>query len=363
MSSKSLRYAISAPLAAALLLPAAALAGTSGSYLTWSNKSSRPDDSPPATVQSSGQTYAVPPSPYGNVGDPFKRSLNWPSKASTPTEPPREVAPQSLATVQSLPPPENRPAPITVPVPPTPLEPARPSASITAPVPLPAPKPVTVPKEAVAHSVPKAAPPVRVPEEEMEADVPDVAVVPAPRPAAPAAKPVVTPVPAQAAVAPPAPNGEYQVPATSKYATQINAARAEQARRDAQMKAAEAAAASQPAPEKTQDKAPDKLAKKADKPTVAKPGEATAPQPSGQLADMETEYVFVPGETYKDEGDAPRLYSLHRMYGLQPDPIKSNPNATGAILEGADLNADEGPPEAGKKTETEKPDIAKKAKP
>ena len=72
--------------------------------------------------------------------------------------------------------------------------------------------------------------------------------------------------------------------------------------------------------------------------------DATAPEPSEQLAVHETDRVFIPGETYKDEGDAPRLYSLHRMYGLQPDPITVSPEATGAVLDGADLHADEAAP-------------------
>jgi hypothetical protein len=165
---------------------------------------------------------------------------------------------------------------------PAPRPPESHTASVSAPTPLPAAKPVTVAPQAVAAA--------SKPQNQSQ-----VQTLPQ---SAPAAQ-----------------DDGYQVPATSKYAAQIKAARAAQAK------------------EQARDLARQK----------AEEG-ATAPEPSEQLAVHETDHVFIPGETYKDAGDAPRLYSLHRMYGLQPDPITVSPETSGTILDGADLHADEAAP-------------------
>lgn len=348
MPAPTFRHLCYAALAAAFVQPGCALADSAGTYLTWQNKTpaaSEPQgDEPPAAM-----AYPAPPSPYGQVGDPFRRNLDWPSKKAPqavthpepkpkpqaasegprPYEPARPVpslasrpeTPSAVA-VQPLPP---KPAPqvtIAEPAPPPPsvLSVAKPvpapqvhpsqasTASVTAPTPLPAAKPVTVPPQAVATAA---------------------------KPDAKQTRPVVAPVPAPAAG--PADEG-YQVPATSKYAAQIKAARAAQARDLARQQAAEKSQA------QNQD-------------------QATAPEPSEQLAVHETDHVFIPGETYKDEGDAPRLYSLHRMYGLQPDPITVSPDATGAILDGADLHADEAAPKTPAKDAAKESGKSSKASP
>lgn len=309
MPAPRFRYLCYAGFAVAAALPACALADSAGTYLTWQNKTAGTQDDPPAAM-----AYPAPASPYGQVGDPFRRNLNWPSKkapqavpqpAAKPqassegprpyqpvqaqpvqavaahTEPPRSVAVQPLPARPALPATTVEPTPpppiLSVAKPaPRPSEPHTTTASVSAPTPLPAAKPVVVPPQAVAA----------------------------------ASKPQAAPAPAETSQ-----DGGYQVPTTSKYAAQIKAARAAQARDEARQKA----------------------------------DEATAPEPSEQLAVHETDHVFIPGETYKDAGDAPRLYSLHRMYGLQPDPITVSPDATGAILDGADLHADEAAPKTSAK--------------
>jgi hypothetical protein len=119
------------------------------------------------------------------------------------------------------------------------------------------------------------------------------------------------------------------VPTTSKYAARIAAARAAAAKQEADATPPADTAAPKPAG-KTPEKAGDK---KAD-------AKATVPAPSPQLATEETDHVFIPGEQYKNASDAPRLYSLHRAYGLTPDPITVDHNATGALLDTADIDAD-----------------------
>ena len=122
-------------------------------------------------------------------------------------------------------------------------------------------------------------------------------------------------------------DGAYQVPTTSKYAARIAASRA----------------AALP-----QAQAP-KGGKTGTKST------ATAPEPDVSLASQEADHIFIPGEQYKTPADEPRLYSLHRQYGMRPDPITVTPGATGALLtvspdavEGGDRNDDD------KKSDTDK---------
>ena len=115
------------------------------------------------------------------------------------------------------------------------------------------------------------------------------------------------------------------MPATSKYAARIAAARASAAAQDAQAVAANTAA---PADAKTA---------KADPKAKTKPVAATAPETTPQLAAQETDHVFIPGEQYTNPDEAPRLYSLHRAYGLKPDPITVDHDATGAILDATHL--------------------------
>jgi hypothetical protein len=346
MPALTFRHTCYAVLAVTAVLPACALADSAGTYLTWQNKAtpaseSRGDDTP-ATM-----AYPAPPSPYGQVGDPFRRNLNWPAKQTPqvlpqPAPKPEPIKPQASESPRPYQPVHAPPAavapaqtvasrpetPKSVTVQPLPPAPA-PQAAIVAPTPPPPP----------VLSVAKPTPAPRPPESQ-------TASVSAPTPL-PAAKPVtVTPQAVAAAPkpqnqtqtlpqsAPAAQDNGYQVPATSKYAAQIRAARAAQAK------------------EQARDLARQK----------AEEG-ATAPEPSEQLAVHETDHVFIPGETYKDAGDAPRLYSLHRMYGLQPDPITVSPETSGTILDGADLHADEAAPKTPAKDPAKESGQTAKAKP
>jgi hypothetical protein len=227
----------------------------------------------------------VPPSPYGQVGDPFVRALNWPAKGGKPAPQPQ---PQNLANID-------------VPPPPAAELPSGP-VSLSTPVPVAKPAPVRVPDQAVAPQ-PQA-----------------------PKPATPKTAAKAPPAAPQPTAAQPN-DGGYQVPATSKYAARIAAAR------NVQDGAADAPAQ----PQQQAAAAPAKAAKSGHT--------ATAPVPAEPLAAQETDHVFIPGEQYTNAADGPRLYSLHRAYGLTPDPITVDRDATGAILDAADLNADEKDPD------------------
>jgi hypothetical protein len=281
-------------------------------HLTWQHKS-EPQAASAATVSSGGQDYPVPPSPYGQVGDPFARTLTWSGKgrvqqpqspepqprpvASAPAQPQRPADPprQQMANVEPLPVPQH---------------PVRP---VTAPVPVPQPRPVTVPEAALR---PDPKPPLK-PQAAPQKPVPQAPAVATAKPVP--AQPATVPPPAQPAPTQMASNG-YQVPSTSKYAARIASARANAAKQEAE--------ATPPANTKPAGKT-DK------KPEAAK---ATVPAPTPQMATEETDHVFIPGEQYKNASDAPRLYSLHRAYGLTPDPITVDHNASGAILDTADLD-------------------------
>lgn len=293
--------------------PCAALASSAGPYLNWAAKAQPATQVHPQTeqVQTTTGAYPVPPSPYGQVGDPYARPLRWPAK-------------QAPAVAAISPPPQ----PDFAAVPTAPVRNPAP-ASVSQPVPMAAPKPVAV----VPLPAPQAAPePER--EDPGLADDPDltpeapVAAQPSPPQAARKSAPAVAsaPTPARAEAAPPSAavasamstDGAYEVPTTSKYAARIAAARA------AQLPTADTL----------------KTGKPDAKPT------ATAPEPDVSLASQETDHVFIPGEHYTTPADEPRLYSLHRQYGMRPDPISVTPGATGALLtvspeEGGDPNDDD----------------------
>ncbi len=191
----------------------------------------------PVSAQAANGGYAVPPSPYGQVGNPFLAPVQlptFPTQAPAPTKP-TLISQQPVVVAQ-------------------------------------APKPAPV----------RAAPPK-----------------PAPKPA-----PVSAPVSAPPAVATVAPDDGYQVPATSKYAARINAARAA----TGQM----ATASAPPEP-------------------VSAPVSAPVPTPA-PTTNPAADHVFVPGEHYSDASQAPRQYSLHRQWGLTPDKIQVDHTATGALL-------------------------------
>jgi len=277
------RYLLSlAVMLAAGAIPCAALANTGGPYLNWRNKTSATTQTAPETPQVRTPTgdYPVPPSPYGQVGDPYARSLRWPAK-QTPAAASAPPSPTAFAPMPA--PPVRAPSPV----------------SISQPVPVSAPQPV-----AVTPLPPERADPGLADDPGMADDAPIAAAPPKaalktePLPAAPLP---ATPAPAAVASALTT-DGAYEVPATSKYAARIAAARA----------------ATLPVAETPKND-----------PT---PTTATAPEPDVSLASQEADHIFIPGEHYKTPADEPRLYSLHRQYGMKPDPISVTPNATGALL-------------------------------
>lgn len=300
-------YLLPAAVALAVMTaPCAAFASSAGAYLNWSHKAQSPAQS---AVQSPGEApaqtgqvdtatgaYPVPPSPYGQVGDPYARSLRWPAK-QTP----------AVASISPSPQPEFAP----VPAPPV-RDPA--PVSLSQPVPMSAPQPPAV--APLPLSQPAPAPEREDPGLADDPGMAEDAPITAPKPAAPPPAAVASPLNT---------DGAYQVPATSKYAARIAAARA------AALPAAEA-----PKTDKTNPK-----------PT------ATAPEPDVSLASQEADHIFIPGEHYLTPADEPRFYSLHRQYGIRPDPITVTPGATGALLtvspeEGGDPNDDD------KKSDTDK---------
>ncbi len=260
-----------------LLVPATAFA-KDGPYLTWGAKT--------APVQQAGSVaqVPVPPSPYGQVGDPYLHVLNWGTKASSGQSsrpaPPAPVQ-REAQPPETYSPPAYRPAP----------------QYSAAPVP-------AHPQPAASQSV---APAVRQP----------TLAAQTPHPT-PTHSPVLAPVaaPVQAANAPASNDGAYQVPASSPYAARIAAARAAQVKAD--QKVGKPTTSSQD----TQDRAGQDQAAVTETPA-------------------DDDKPFVPGEHYTDASEAPRLYSLHRSYGLKPDPITVDNNASGAVLDTSHLDAAE----------------------
>ena len=313
--------------ASALVLAAPGYAATATAYLNWSNKQ-------PAAMASTAPAapYAIPPSPYGQVGDPYKHLLTWSNRSGTQAPvtkvPPTPQAPQAEVEPE---PGHSEVASVTVPSQPlsTPLsmpmsEQGRPTAPMhrsTGRYVDPQPAPQTIEPEddpadnvtATEQAPPPPAPVVR--------PLPPVAPVAPVAVAAPALKAPVAP----AAVPQPAPQDEaYQIPASSPYAARIAAAR--------KLQDDEATAQAQPAPQ-VASAAPAKAAKPVKGKAKATANTATAPEPAEPLAAQETDHVFIPGEQYTSAADAPRYYSLVREYGLKPDPITVDTHATGALLE------------------------------
>lgn len=297
-TAKAKLFHASAVAAAALIACAAARADTAKSY--------------PAST--SDVRYPVPPSPYGQVGDPFVRTLQWPGKTQPQTAPVKPAAPAPApAKIASVPtaPPQQTPSLQAYPDPGMADDPdLAPQAAA------PAPPPVVV--------APKPQPPVQTAAAKPTASAP----VKAPPTPATAPKPEQPQYDANAATD--MYDSGFQVPSTSPYAARITAARAAAAQQQAQV------AAMQPVSAPTTNAAPQKpdlTAKTAPAKAVETPGHtATVPAPSASLASQETDHVFIPGEHYTDASEAPRFYSLHREYGYKPDPITVDDNATGALL-------------------------------
>ncbi len=317
MSLSALRLALLTAACVAGCAPAHT-AAASDTYLSWSGKTPAT-----ATVQTTTGSYAVPPSPYGQVGDPFTHTLDWSGKHPS--------APQSAAQPAPQPQPPVQVATVTPPSQPW-------SQPFVAPASPPVQRAAPPVRRATGRYVDTPAPPQQI-EPEDDDTVDGVNAVTAPAPAVqpmPDPAPVAAPSPVAAIQAPPAAalapadTGDYQVPASSPYAARIAEARAAQAavEQAAQQQAANTPppAPAKPSPAKA---VPAKPAAPATPPAAAL---ATAPEPAEPLAAQETDHVFIPGEQYTSTADAPRFYSLVREYGMKPDPITVDTNAGGALL-------------------------------
>ena len=182
------------------LLAVASQAGANspGGYLTWQGKTNAPQQQPSPQYPSN----PVPPSPYGQVGNPFVQTLNWPTK-SRPNAPAPQAAEQphqALASV-SVPVPLTQPAPVAV------MQLPPPPPRVTVPTPQPSQQPEITPQPAAA-TAPRPQPQAQTDVPPVAPPVPIVATAPA-RPSQPAAA-----------------DAGYQVPMTSKYAARIASARA-----------------------------------------------------------------------------------------------------------------------------------------
>ncbi len=321
-----------------LALPAAQThARASNGYLSWAGKT--PVTAPAAPVQqvrtaevhTTAGDYAVPPSPYGQVGDPYARALRWPAKQGAQQP---QYQPQQVADSQ---PPRSQPVQTA----PVRTQPAQSYMVLPAEQAQPREMTPRAPLQSPTYSpVPQAlAPQPPLPQGETHSqDRPDPGAdddagginerAPQTRAAETHASQPQSQPQAQD-------TGDYKVPSSSPYAARIAAARAAQERdRITQVQAqatAQAEAASKAKAE--QSAAPAKAAKPTKKTTPVAPNtQATLPVPSLPLAAAEVDHVFVPGQHYTSAADEPRVYSLHRQYGLTPDPITVDPHPTGALL-------------------------------
>ncbi|MGN6424077.1 MAG: hypothetical protein ACTHLA_12270 [Asticcacaulis sp.] len=318
--AKAKLFHASAVVAATLIACAAARADTAKSY----------------PAPNADASYPVPPSPYGQVGDPFVRTLQWPGKNQPQTAPAQPAAPPaatkpSAAKIASVPtaPPQQTPSLQAYPDPGMADDP-----DLTPPAAAPAPRPVV--------AAPKPQPPVQT----AAAKPTPPAPVKAPPMPTPAPKPEQPQYDANAATD--MYDSGFQVPSNSPYAARIAAARAAAAQQQAQVVAMQPVSA--PPADATPQK-PDLNAKTAPakaSATAATSHTTTVPAPSASLASQETDHVFIPGEHYTDASEAPRFYSLHREYGYKPDPITVDDNATGALLTVT--------PDGGKDANTDTPD-------
>ena len=301
------------------LLPTLAMA-KDGPYLTWRAKAApvQATDAPPL-VQA--PQVAVPPSPYGQVGDPYMHVLTWNTKAGARSQPVAAAAPVRRAPVQ-------QPAPVeaTAPVQYAPAyQPQRQTPAYRTQAPQYRAQPMASTLPEPARNGP-------------DQDEPMQPMARQPLPAIAAQTPLRQPAPRQtvqaAKPAPQAPvatasndGGAYQVPATSPYAARIAAARAAQTRAQGktQTQSQPQAAA---APAKPAGKAAPHILPEAAPPTDAPVTETAS-----------DDKPFVPGQHYTDASEAPRLYSLHRAYGLTPDKITVDSDASGAVLDTSRLDA------------------------
>lgn len=360
----------------------------SRSYLDWPGKRAPQAVASPAVPETAPATpleralpnaatgqpgFDIPPSPYGQVGNPYRNELNWRGKTApvnaqaaasqTAQKTAPKTAPKTELASNWTPVPQSRfdaphraaAAPVTPPAQPFPQEveaaplplPKRPVAN---PVPLPQPKPPVVSAETIARETAPVAKAQPVPTPPLQTQ----AAAPAPAPIEPQVQPQ------------PRPDGAYRLPANSKYAGRVSPelegrpTAAAQATTPVAQKPGAPKAQAQTAPQPTAaaetaktaktPAAKASAAKAADTKTAqAKPADiktATAPAataPLAQAAEQESAepYTpFVPGSRATTASQAPRFYSLHRAYGYEPDPA---PHTGGDLA--IDPNAVQTPPQ------------------
>ena len=312
-----LRCARYAGIALLCLLPTAAFA-KDGPYLTWRAKTApvQAADAPPP-VQA--PQVPVPPSPYGQVGDPYMHVLTWTAKSGAAPQPVASAVPMRRAPVQQTQAPQMRePVQATAPMMSEPAyQPPRQPQTYRTQAPQYRAQPMASTLPEPVQDEPTL-PMTRQPLPQVAAQTSQV-----PQPVRQPAR--AAPASQQPPVATAANDGAYQVPANSPYATRIKAARAAQVK--AQAKAQPQVAAAAPA----KGAAPAQ--------PVAQP--AAAPLTDSPVTEASDDKPFVPGQHYTDASEAPRLYSLHRAYGLSPDPITVDNHATGAVLDTSKLDAAE----------------------
>lgn len=339
--------------------PSAALAAQARPYLNWPGKPTQAQGQttqvPPELPRlekalpnaATGQPgFDIPPSPYGQVGDPYRRELGWPGKA-VPATPPTESNPSPQASASSAtqsrfePPRFGTPEPIgpevryaSKPQPQTQLQGAPKTASTpvkTQPeLTASAPRRVTdaVPEARYTAPAPMIAPPL--PDQKTAAKTPQAAPQMPPQPAPKTATPNTAAT--AMATATPADSG-YRLPPNSKYAGRVSP---ELEGRQTTPKTTEPMTTA-PKPAVTADaRKADPKKTTTDKTTADKATAPVSDAPLAQAAEQESAdpYTpFVPGSHATNASQAPRFYSLHRAYGLEPDPVTHT---------GGDLSLDAG---------------------
>ncbi|ESQ79536.1 hypothetical protein [Asticcacaulis sp. YBE204] len=343
-----------------LVLGGSALANPG--QLTWSNKrplpSSVSETTPAPDAQkfekalpnaaTGNEGFQIPPSPYGQVGNPYRRELNWSNKGKAPTEQVARQVPAPQPQMQSQPKLEARAEPKPEPKPePKAVQKVEKPVELTANW-TPAPTPRFEPKapeikpdiRLQAAPQPKVEPKVEpkiiaAPTVETVKKIDSPIPLPTPKPPVVTAEKLGTPKPEVNPQPKPATDGTYQLPANSKYAGKVApvlegkevpkvVAKAEPKPDPKTVSAAQKEVAKQADAAKTVAKTDAKKAPEKDLKLAA----ATESEPLTQAVEQDPYVPFVPGSRATNASQTPRYYSLHRAYGYEPDPA---PHAGGEL--------------------------------
>ncbi|MDC7683690.1 hypothetical protein PQU92_10400 [Asticcacaulis sp. BYS171W] len=352
--------AISLALSGAAAAKAASSAASNSGQLTWSNKRPHPESLEPTEVETpkldktlpnaatGNDGFQIPPSPYGQVGNPYRRELTWSNKGkSAPPQVTADPKVEARAEVKPLPQPapkaEKPPVELAsnwTPAPTPRFEPKAPELKPdirlqAAPQPKPEPKPEP---KVMAVAPPE---PFKDPVKNIDAPLP----LPTPKPPVVTAEKIDAPPPKIEPQTEPkaepkpqpklASDGGYQLPPNSKYAgkvaPELEGKTAPKPDPKAVVAAQKEVAKQADAPKKD---APPKDAPKDTKVAAKTDGKdlklAATPEaaPLAQAVEDEAYVPFVPGSRATNASQAPRYYSLHRAYGYEPDPA---PHAGGEL--------------------------------